>query len=452
MKRKIKFLSLAALGAMIMVSPDLFSQDEKAMQYFREYDKTGINVFESPYEDDTPFNGVYVRVGGGLAVQYQAMWHSNEIPAMYDTAGNYNYLTPISNGFNLPTANLNLDAQLDDGIRLHLRTYLSSRHHNESWVKGGYIQIDKLSRLNSDFVDRLMEPLTIKVGQMEINYGDAHFRRSDNGNALYNPFIGNNIIDAFTTEVAGEIYWRKNGAMVMGGISEGLIKPDIQRPQDNHDPSFYWKLGYDSEAEEGLRWRVTVSGYHAQKSQRNTLMWGDRAGSRFYNVAEPVLSPQRGGGLGGTNSTSQAWSGRWNPGLTNKINTFMINPFIKYNGFEFFGTFEMMEGQRNGEVDQNGEFATRSYTQIVADVLYRFMEDESWYVGAKYATVSGERVVEDEDPITINRIEAGLGWFVTPNVLAKAHYVTQDYVNFQEGEHLYNANFHGFMIEGVIQF
>ena len=40
---------------------------------------------------------------------------------------------------------------------------------------------------------------------MEINYGDAHFRRSDNGNAIYNPFVGNYIMDAFTTEIGGEV-------------------------------------------------------------------------------------------------------------------------------------------------------------------------------------------------------------------------------------------------------
>jgi hypothetical protein len=297
-----------------------------------------------------------------------------------------------------------------------------------------------------------MENLTFKVGQMEINYGDAHFRRTDNGNAMYNPFIGNNIIDAFNTEVAGEAYWRKNGIIVMGGISEGLIHPDVGEEQDIHDPSFYFKLGYDNEATEGLRWRLTLSSYNANKSQRNSLMWGDRAGSRYYYAMEGVTSPVRGGGTAPTNATDQAWSGRWNPSMGNKINTIMINPFVKYGGLEFFLTYEMMSGQNNGEVDKDGKFATRSYTQLAADVVYRFFEDESFYIGAKYNTISGERSVDDSDPITINRIEAGIGWFVTKNVLAKAHYVTQDYVNFQKSERYYEGNFNGFVIEAVLGF
>ena len=52
----------------------------------------------------------------------------------------------------------------------------------------------------------LMQIATLRVGHLEINYGDAHFRRSDNGNALYNPFVGNYIMDAFTTEIGGEVY------------------------------------------------------------------------------------------------------------------------------------------------------------------------------------------------------------------------------------------------------
>ncbi len=48
---------------------------------------------------------------------------------------------------------------------------------------------------------------------MEINYGDAHFRRSDGGNTFWNPFLENNIMDAFTTEIGAELYWRKKESL-----------------------------------------------------------------------------------------------------------------------------------------------------------------------------------------------------------------------------------------------
>jgi hypothetical protein len=46
-------------------------------------------------------------------------------------------------------------------------------------------------------LETLMKYVALKVGHFEINYGDAHFRRTDNGNAMYNPFVGNLIMDAF---------------------------------------------------------------------------------------------------------------------------------------------------------------------------------------------------------------------------------------------------------------
>ncbi len=44
-----------------------------------------------------------------------------------------------------------------------------------------------------------MNYLTLKVGVMELNYGDEHFRRSDNAEVMNNAFVGNYIMDAFTT-------------------------------------------------------------------------------------------------------------------------------------------------------------------------------------------------------------------------------------------------------------
>src|SRR5690606_5118951 len=152
-------------------------------------DKRGINTFEAPKDTLSTFDGVEVRIGGASTIQFQALDHENSgaVP-----------LVTIGRNFNLPTANLDLDVQLYDGVRMHLRTYLSSRHHNEPYVQGGYILIDKLDFISPGFMKNLMDMVTIKVGHMENNYGDAHFRRTDNAQAIYNPFVGNYIMDSFT--------------------------------------------------------------------------------------------------------------------------------------------------------------------------------------------------------------------------------------------------------------
>ena len=86
-----------------------------------------------------------------------------------------------------------------------MNSYLSARHHQETWVKDGYLLIDA-SPIENACSTSIMEYTTLRVGHFEVNYGDSHFRRSDNGNAMYNPFVGNYIIDAFTTEIGAEAY------------------------------------------------------------------------------------------------------------------------------------------------------------------------------------------------------------------------------------------------------
>ena len=92
----------------------------------------GLGAFSQQFEDqksDIPeFDKIKVKVGGDFAIQLQALDHSNtnDTIAFYD----------MVNNFNLPTANLNLDVYLAYGVKMHLRTYLSSRHHTEAWVKG----------------------------------------------------------------------------------------------------------------------------------------------------------------------------------------------------------------------------------------------------------------------------------------------------------------------------
>ena len=66
------------------------------------------------------FDDINVRIGGSSTLQFQALSHENSDAAP---------LKEIGSNFNLATANLDLDVVLYDGVRMHLRTYLSSRHH-----------------------------------------------------------------------------------------------------------------------------------------------------------------------------------------------------------------------------------------------------------------------------------------------------------------------------------
>ena len=142
-------------------------------------------------------------------------------------------------------------------------------------------------------------------------------------------------------------------------------------------------------------------------------------------------------------ATNNNFSGRFNPGF-NQLTSIQINPFIKYKGLEFFGIYEMANG---GEIDNDG-----SYTQVGAELLYRFGSWEQLYIGGRYNSVSGDNG-DSANPQDINRINVGGGWFMTNNVLAKVEYVNQNYSGAGwDSSSFEGGNFSGIMIEAVIGF
>ena len=240
-------------------------------------DQRAINAFENPKDTISTFDKLKVRVGGAFSLQFQGLKHENESTPVMVNGVNVNQLYAIGNNFNLPTANLDIDVALYDGINLHLRTFLSSRHHNETYVKGGYLQINKLDFIQKDFLKDFMKYATIKVGQDELNYGDAHFRRTDNAYSLTNPFIaGNLLMDAYATFPFMEVYYRRDGFIGMIGASNGRLN---QTATGGTAPSVYAKIGYDKRVNQDLRVRLTGSIYNNANSTRLDFYNGDRAGS-----------------------------------------------------------------------------------------------------------------------------------------------------------------------------
>lgn len=379
-----------------------------------------VNQFEKP-KNNTEFNKVDVKIGGAFALQYQALDHENNAASLIN----------IGNNFNLATADLDINAHLGDGLTLHLRTYLSSRHHRETWVKGGYLQIDKLSFISPDFGKEFMENVTFKIGHMEINYGDQHFRRTDNAHALNNAFVGNSILDAFTTEVGMEMLYRKNAYLMMLGITNGKLNQGPTNPGAT-SPSLVGKFGFDKQVNDDLRTRFTGSFYHTAHSARTYLYAGDRTGSRYYGVIEES-----------TDLTANYKSGRFDPGFKNELTAIMFNPFMKYKGLEFFGIYEITKGKANAETE------TRTWNHSLAEVLYRFGGNEQLYFGARYNKAKGALEVGGED-VSIKRSSVVAGWFLTDNIVTKLEYVNQKYAGF--GDKYAGAKFNGFMFEAVISF
>lgn len=435
--RSLKNLRNIGLMALVAVSFQAFGQQPE-LQYFRPAGIEGLNVFETPKENNVPFTGVKVRVGGDFALQFQALQH--------ETGADSVTLVGLGSNFNLPTANLNIDVQLADGVRMNLVTYLSSRHHSEAWVKGGYIQMDKLDFISEGFLESFMNIATIKIGMDEINYGDAHFRRSDNARAIYNPFVGNYIMDAFTTEPFAEVNIQSNGLLAVVGATNGNLNQSPIVGDANLGVTLYAKLGYDKQLNEDLRVRLTGSFLNSPTYDNGRYLYaGDRTGARYYRVME-----EEGAG-------DNFRSGRFNPGFR-KFTSIQINPFIKFKGLEFFGIYEMVSGDLNdpdGVADPSG-ITGGSYTQMAAELIYRFGAKEQLYVGGRYNLVSGaasEAAADNNIDMTISRFNVGLGWFMTDNVMVKVEYMNQAFSGDAFlGSAYEDGNFNGAVLEAVIGF
>lgn len=417
---------------------------------FRAYDQRGINVFETGKADTIPFEGLRIRFGAGFTQQFQSLKHSNT--ALNNQAANKLY--PIAPGFMTAQANLFTDVQLADGIRLNVTTYLSTRHHNEAWVKGGFIQFDKLP-FKGKFWSDLMDITTIRIGHMEVNYGDAHFRRTDAGHALYNPFMESYIMDGFATEIGGDVFIQKNGFFGMIGATNGMIKGHVDSAakgtvagvvvddNDNRSPSIILKGGVDKSIGDKMRVRLSGSYYHNSSNAGSglTLYSGDRSGSNYQNAMEKWKD-----GAGAVNaSTAIAFSGRLNPGFSKKIDAIMLNGFLKVGGVELFGTYETSQGRTKTETK------TRKASQLAGDVVYRFGVQENLYLGARYNAAKARLAGMTQD-VKVDRVALAAGWFLTKNVLLKTEYVVQNYKDFPVADFRNGGEMKGIVVEAVVGF
>jgi hypothetical protein len=395
--------------------------------------------FEEAKLNAKDFTQLKVEIGADFALQYQSLDNVGKL----STGAEF---MPIGANINLPTANFNINGYLAPGLRVTLETYLSSRHHNETWVKGGYLLMDDFSFLGSK-LNTLLRDFTVKAGVMEINYGDGHFRRTDNGAALKNAFVGSYILDAFTTAPAVEVMYRKNGIVALVATTSGNLNPSQSGFVDNKDGvtdakdfepyylledlAFYAKLGYENQLNDDLKVRLTLSPYYQANHYRGTLYGGDRAGERFYTVLVPASL-----GSAATDIKTNFTNGRWGPGGTKSVASLMVNPFVKFKGAELFGLFETTKGKTVANADFK-------FNQLAIEAIYRLGKAEQFYIGAKYNTVSNDKSE------TVNRLEAGGGWFLTRNIITKLIYIDQKYevAQYEQG-----TGFKGLMFEAAISF
>jgi hypothetical protein len=261
------------------------------------------------------------------------------------------------------------------------------------------------------------------------------------------------IMDAFATEIGGEVMLHHSGFFGMLGVTNGMIKGHVDSTyktaaDDNtkRSPSIYLKGGVDKSLGEKLRVRLSGSFYHNSSSAGSglTLYGGDRTGSNYQNVMEnwPAGTTM--------DATKVAFSGRMNPGFSKKVDAIMLNAFFKAGGLEFFGTYETAKGRTKNET------ANRNANQVAGDLIYRIGKNENFYIGARYnvanITLAKNAASTTNFDVKVDRTALAAGWFITRNILMKGEIVNQNYKDFPAADYRNGGTFYGYVIEAVVGF
>lgn len=454
--------------AVSIITTMTFAQNDDNAQYFN----LGKG-FESPKIDGSNFTKIKVDVGGDFNLNFQSL------KSHADSA-----MAPLGGNLNLPVANLNINAFLAPGIKVNLTTYLASRHHTNTYVQGGYLLVDQLPFLHSDIANKIMKTVTLKVGMMELNYGDAHFRRSDNARVLNNPFIGNYILDGFAVSPAAELYYRPlgsvKGLLLMGGVTNCVTDPNVglytaagtsnyTYPATHYPASYsplnlgkilgyYFKASYDKEFNNNIRIRPSISGFICNSSPGGALYNSDRGGSPYDEVMN-----KKSLGSSAYDATSNVTNGYFGPGNYSKDQSVMGNLFVQIYNFELFGTYEVAKG--NTGLNATYNVVPFTFQNSSLEGVYYFGKHHQFDIGARYTTVHkdavggyGFNMVTDKyafSPIgamTTARLQTVLGWKLTDNIVTKIEYCKQTYSNFITYGTGTTPFFEGIMVEAAISF
>ncbi len=377
--------------------------------------------FEAP-KDTSAFDKVELGLGANLTFTYQGLDNSYT-----PTAGSE---VELQAGFILPQADVELRGKVMSGFNMKLQWMVSSHHHHESYAKGGEATIDNLDFIYPGFAEGFMKNATIRVGVNDVNFGDAHFRRTDNANVFNTPFVNNMGVEAYEAAAFIEVFYRMPSAnmFVLGGVTNDQVNPDdvVASSTSSSTPAVYGKIGYDAQLSDALRVRVTESLFHNSGNGNGSLYYGDKSGTTATSV------------LGGTSGFGAGWnalSGYY------ELTSSMTNAFVKYNNTEFFGTFEYADASTSAGVDM-------TLTHYAIEAVQRFANDKL-YVAARYenATVEKDGDTSDDE---LTQLQATVGWYLSKNAIAKLEYIKQERKNFSS--FVGDASFDGFMLSTALRF
>lgn len=334
----------------------------------------------------------------------------------------------IPPGIQSAVGNVMIHAALTDGIRVTFELYLSSRHR-EGYVtpREGYIYLSHLPEGANVFgINRLFRYIDLKAGHFEVDFGNYHLFRSDNGQVQRNPLIGNYIIDANTVEPGVEVIVHPGAVYGVLGISNGTTTGNFQ---PRRGTAVHTKLGLDLhrtfQASLSL-YRVDHSGNSASGCEQcqvdfsngqegeegsfSSLFAANRSGSRYAGIFDG------GPDVGQLNVGHGQDLLAWQADLTYQRDPVRI--------FAMYGS--------TADRDYNGSAAgtpSDIWRYYGAGVRWNLLP--ALYAAGRYNTARAVSIKGQDSRALVNGYQAGLGYWLTSGMLWKLEYVHQQYLNFR---------------------
>ena len=364
-------------------------------------------------------SGIYAQ---GMDQMHQS---SPKVDVGFETAGvvqalsqssDNNALPNVPVGFQSAVGNIFVNADLTPGLKVYFELYLSSKHH-EGYVmdREGYIYLSRLPEKYNVFgLNRIFQFIDLKAGVFEIDYGNWHLNRSDNGQVQKNPLIGNYIIDANTTEPGVEVIAHSGPIRGVVGLSTGTTTGDFK---DGRGVAAHGKLGLTLKGLNVAGSFYTVdhtgnpTGYPLGGSY-SALYAGNRSGSRYSGV------------MGGGPEVGQLAIGKGQ-----QVTAYQVDASYAKKPVRLYGMYGVStDADENGSAPGNPE-ETWNYYGIEG----QWYVNPVFYLAARYNQANASKIYNLDSQASANRIQAGFGFWFTQQVLLKLEYVNQHYNDFPSG-------------------
>ena len=360
------------------------------------------------------FDNIDLYLGLQTAGRFQMLNHEDAF------VGN-NELDSLDPSFQTAWGDLPFLADIGKGKMLvFFDLYISSRPHPSTmYGNEGYILIRELPDPlpgNGFLNNTIFKYVNVKAGHFEIDYGDSHYRRSDNAWVQRNLLIGNYLVDPDVEEIGLEVFSKPGPVNWLVGATSGTTTENYS--EGRGIASVHGKLWGDVVKD----LRAAVSGYYVDHSDNPTSGPGSTKGSLYSGRRS---GGPYGGVFGGGNSPGEVFIGKdelvtafqgdltWTPG-----------PWEVYTNVGW-----VQDADPNGSDPGSPE---ERWVYGAVEGAYHFTP--RIYAAARYSYAVADQVAGQPSGGSVHRVQVGGGYWILKHLLTKAELVYETLAGFDEND------------------